>query len=56
VSAGYRSAPMAPWKGMPLRVVFTAEKPLDGELSLIGPDGRVMAKSSGRQGGPPRHG
>jgi len=47
------SAPMAPWKGMPLRVVVTAEKPLDGELSLIGPDGRVAAKSGDRQGGPP---
>src|ERR1700692_3793977 len=47
------SAPMAPWKGMPLRVVFTAEKPLDGELSLTGPDGRVMAKSRDRQSGPP---
>jgi hypothetical protein len=47
------SAPMAPWKGMPLRVVFAAEKPLDGELSLIAPDGRVVAKSRDRQGGPP---
>jgi len=47
------SAPMAPWKGAPLRVVFAAEKPLDGELSLIGPDGRVVAKSGDRQGGPP---
>ena len=47
------SAPMAPWKGAPLRVVFAAEKPLDGELSLIGPDGRVVAKSRDRQGGPP---
>lgn len=27
------STPMAPWKGAPLRVVFAAEKPLDGELS-----------------------
>ena len=44
---------MAPWKGAPLRVVFVAEKPLDGELSLIEPDGRVVAKSRDRQGGPP---
>ncbi len=44
---------MAPWKGAPLRVVFAAEKPLDGELSLIAPDGRVVAKSRDRQGGPP---
>jgi hypothetical protein len=36
-----------------LRVVFTAEKPLDGELSLIAPDGNVVAKSGERHGGPP---
>jgi hypothetical protein len=45
--------PMAPWKGAPLRVVVAAEKPLEGELSLIAPDGSVAAKSSDRQGGPP---
>ena len=47
------SAPMAPWTGAPLRVIVAAEKPLDGELSLITPEGRVAAKSRGRQGGPP---
>ncbi len=26
------SSPIAPWKGAPLRVVFAAEKPLEGEL------------------------
>jgi hypothetical protein len=46
-------SPMAPWKGAPLRVVFAAEKPLDGELSLIAPDGSVAAKSGERHGGPP---
>jgi hypothetical protein len=46
-------APMAPWKGAPLRVIVAAEKPLDGELSLIGPDGSVAAKSRRWQGGPP---
>jgi hypothetical protein len=46
-------SPMVPWKGAPLRVMFAAEKPLDGELSLIAPDGRVMAKSRERLGGPP---
>jgi hypothetical protein len=46
-------APLAPWKGAPLRVIFAAEKPLDGELSLIAPDGSVAAKSGDRQGGPP---
>ncbi len=46
-------SPLAPWKGAPLRVVFAAEKPLEGELSLIAPDGSVAAKSRDRQGGPP---
>jgi hypothetical protein len=46
-------SPLAPWKGAPLRVVFAAEKPLEGELSLIAPDGSVAAKSNERHGGPP---
>ena len=46
-------SPVAPWKGAPLRVVFAAEKPLEGELSLIAPDGSVAAKSRERRGGPP---
>src|SRR5439155_72347 len=46
-------SPIAPWKGAPLRVIVAAEKPLEGELSLIAPDGRVAAKSRERQGGPP---
>ena len=33
-------SPVAPWKGAPLRVIFAAEKPLQGELSLIAPDGQ----------------
>ena len=36
-------SPIAPWKGAPLRVLFAAEKPLEGELSLIAPDGSVAA-------------
>jgi hypothetical protein len=47
------SSPIAPWKGAPLRVIFSAEGPLEGELALIAPDGKVAAKSSDRQGGPP---
>jgi hypothetical protein len=47
------SSPIAPWKGAPLRVVFAAEKPLEGELSLVAPDGSVAAKSHERHGGPP---
>jgi hypothetical protein len=46
-------SPLAPWKGAPLRVMFAAEKPLDGELSLIGPDGKVAAHATKRWGGPP---
>src|SRR5438045_2678100 len=30
-------SPVVPWKGAPLRVVFAAENPLEGELSLIAP-------------------
>ena len=47
------SSPLAPWKGAPLRVIFTTEKPLDGELSLIAPDGSVAATSHDRLDGPP---
>jgi hypothetical protein len=47
------SSPIAPWKGAPLRVLVVAEKPLDGELSLIRPDGHVAAQSRERHGGPP---
>ena len=27
-------SPVAPWKGAPLRVLFTAETPIEGELAL----------------------
>src|SRR4029079_13483289 len=46
-------SPVAPWKGAPLRVIIAAEKSLDGEFSLIAPDGSVAAKSRERHGGPP---
>jgi len=46
-------SPIAPWQGAPLRVLVAAEKPLEGELSLIAPDGTVAAKSRERHGGPP---
>jgi hypothetical protein len=46
-------SPIAPWTGAPLRVLVVAEKPLEGELSLIAPDGSVAAKSRNRHGGPP---
>jgi hypothetical protein len=54
-AAGYSvlPSPFAPWKGAPLRVIVVTEKPLEGVLSLIAPDGSVAAKSSDRHGGAP---
>src|SRR5258707_8754222 len=46
-------SPVAPWTGAPLRVIVAAEKPLEGELSLVGPDGNVADKWRERHGGPP---
>jgi hypothetical protein len=46
-------SPMTPWKGAPLRILVAAEKPLDGELSLIAPDGSVAVKSRERRGASP---
>lgn len=49
----FLASPFAPWKGAPLRVVFTAEEEVAGELSLTAPDGSVAATSKERHGGPP---
>jgi hypothetical protein len=46
-------SPFAPWKGAPLRVMIVTEKPLEGVMSLIAPDGSVAAKSSDRHGAAP---
>ena len=46
-------SPQSPWKGAALRVVFTVERPLQGELSLTAPDGSIALKSRERRGGPP---
>ncbi|MBN9584741.1 MAG: hypothetical protein BGN84_09925 [Afipia sp. 62-7] len=46
-------SPASPWSGAPLRVTVVVEKPMNGTLSLIAPDGSVAARSSDRQGGPP---
>src|SRR5450631_3094361 len=46
-------SPRAPWTGAPLRVMVVAEKPVEGVLSLIAPDGSVVVKPSDRRGGPP---
>lgn len=47
------ASPLTPWKGAPLRVVFTSEEAQDGELVLIDPSGKVATKSTTRLGGPP---
>jgi hypothetical protein len=46
-------SPFAPWKGVPLRVMIVTEKPLEGVMSLVAPDGSVAVKSSDRHGGGP---
>ncbi|HZP74854.1 MAG TPA: hypothetical protein VFB45_01810 [Pseudolabrys sp.] len=46
-------APLAPWHGVPLRVIVVSEKPLSGELTLVAPDGTAAAASRERHGGPP---
>jgi hypothetical protein len=46
-------SPMAPWTGVPLRVMVVSEKPVPGTLSLIAPDGSVAVKSSEPHEGPP---
>ncbi|HEY0218414.1 MAG TPA: hypothetical protein VGC26_01410 [Afipia sp.] len=46
-------SPIVPWKGAPLRVIFSAEKPVEGKVSLIAPDGSLAVTSRERRGGPP---
>jgi hypothetical protein len=46
-------SPLTPWRGAPLRVIIAVEKPFEGELALIGPDGSVATRSRERHGGPP---
>jgi hypothetical protein len=46
-------SPIGPWKGAPLRVMLVTEKPVDGALSLVAPDGSVAATSAERHGGEP---
>src|ERR1700712_1053353 len=45
--------PVTPWNGAPLRVMVITEKPVEGTLSLTGPDGTAAVKSSDRHDGPP---
>jgi hypothetical protein len=46
-------SPAAPWKGAPLRVMIISERPVEGAISLVAPDGSIVAKSSERHGGAP---
>jgi len=46
-------SPFAPWTGVPLRVMVISEKPIQGAVALIAPDGSVAAKSADRHDGPP---
>src|ERR1700754_675168 len=34
-------SPQAPWTGAPLRVMVISEKPVEGVVSLIAPDGKT---------------
>jgi len=47
------ASPLSPSKGTPLRVIVSSEHALDGELTLVGPDGKVAATTRDRLGGPP---
>src|SRR5260370_31570876 len=46
-------SPRSPWTGAPLRVMVVAEKPVEGVLSLIAPDGSVAVKPADRRRGAP---
>jgi hypothetical protein len=46
-------SPAAPWTGAPLRVMIAVEKPVEGALSLVAPDGSVAATSPDRRGSDP---
>jgi len=46
-------SPEAPVVGGPLRVVAVSDRPLDGTLSFVAPDGGELAATRERRGGPP---
>src|SRR6201992_3610705 len=46
-------SPAGPWTGAPLRVMVVSEKPIDGALSLVAPDGSVAATAPDRRGSEP---
>lgn len=47
------ASPLSPWKGAPLRVIVSSEQPIEGELSLVAPDGKIAVATRDRLGGPP---
>jgi hypothetical protein len=53
IGVAMMTSPAMPSRSAPLRVVFTSEKALDGELVLTAPDGKTAVTSRTRQGGPP---
>src|SRR2546428_10518652 len=46
-------SPEAPVVGGPLRVVAVSDRPLDGTLSCVAPDGGELAAPRARRRGPP---
>ncbi|HWE77805.1 MAG TPA: hypothetical protein VG270_04700, partial [Pseudolabrys sp.] len=46
-------SPASPWTGAPLRVMVVSEKPVDGALSLVAPDGSIAAAARDRRGSEP---
>src|SRR5207244_6208669 len=46
-------SPEAPVVGGPLRVVAVSDRPLDGTLAFVAPDGGELAATRERRGGPP---
>src|SRR2546422_9999241 len=49
-------SPEAPVVGGPLRVVAVSDRPLDGTLSFVAPDGGELAGAPRPRGGPPHWG
>lgn len=47
------ASPTVPWKGAPLRVIFSTETPFKGTLKLLAPDGSTADTSKVQLGGPP---
>ncbi|MCC7542306.1 MAG: hypothetical protein IT379_39170, partial [Deltaproteobacteria bacterium] len=46
-------SPRSPSIGRAVRVMAVSDRPIDAALSILGPDGRALATSTLRRGGPP---